>query len=563
MARVAAVDVHPVVTSRGATATVIHLLGRWGELLPLAVLALVLRFWGLNWGLPYTLHPDEPVVFDTVAQMLQHHSLNPGTFTYPSALYYFFYAIGSVYSLIRGTSVGMAISTTGVGALAGAGSYTNPEAILWMRIGVALICTAAVLLVYVAARLFVGRLPATLGAILLAVSQVHIDLSQIATTDGPAATAMALIALLSIIAVLTERRLAFWLAWIAVGLALGVKYNAGAGVIMPLVAYSIVKLRHVQVGERLTLREFLNDQRLRGIVLLPVAFLVTTPFALIHPRTFVHDVAAVVLHYTVVGQLGGSGSSALDTLQVMVSWPELLLCALACLGILSALVRRHPATIVIASGALLYILVVATPKVYFFRNLVPLWPLLAILAAEGAAWLATLLGQLLNHVTALQSGRLPSRIIAILIVGLVVLVGLIPMAGETTQFDSNRASVDVRVVASEWITAHIPAGTRIADESYGVTLDPHRYTIDYQGTGLYEHPLAWYPEHGYTYVVASSIFFNRYFASGDPYPAARAYYETMITNWGTVVREFVGVNVVAGAYGSRIYVIQVPQPAAT
>ena len=532
-------------------------------MLPLAMLAVFLRFWGLTWGLPYTLHPDEPVVFDTVAQMLRRHSLNPQTFTYPSAVYYFFYVIGSAYSHLHSTSVGMAISTTGVGYnMAGAGRYTNPDVVLWMRIGVALICSAAVLLVYIAARLFVGRVPATLGAMLLAVSQLHIDLSQIATTDGSAATAMALIALLSIAAVLTERRRAFWLAWIAVGLAVGVKYNAGAGIIMPMVAYIFVKLRDVQEGKCLTLREIFNDQRLLGIVLVPVAFLVTTPYALVEPKTFIHNVYGVVLHYTVVGQLGGSGSSVLDTLTVIDSWPELLISLLACLGILSALVRRSPAAIVVASGALLYSLVVATPKVFFFRNLVPLWPLLAILAAEGAAWLAILLSQLLSHAPSLRLRR-PSGEIAVLMVSLVVLVGLIPIAGKTIPFDNYRASVDVRVVASQWITAHIPAGTKIADEAYGATLAPHRYTVDFEDTGLYTHPLAWYPEHGYRYVVASTIFFNRYFASGNPYPLARAYYETMLTNWGTVVRVFVGVNVVAGAYGSRIYLIQVPQPEAT
>jgi hypothetical protein len=32
-------------------------------------------------------------------------------------------------------------------------------------------------------------------------------------------------------------------------------------------------------------------QRLLGIVLLPVAFLVTTPYALVEPKTFIHNVA--------------------------------------------------------------------------------------------------------------------------------------------------------------------------------------------------------------------------------------------------------------------------------
>ncbi len=560
MARVASLDLRTEVAAKSRVAGVVEFMKTWGEILPLAVLALALRFWGLTWGLPYTLHPDEPVVFNTVAGMLQRHSLNPQTFTYPSALYYFFFAIGSVYQLVHGTTVGMALSTTGVGAMAGAGQYTSPGAVLWMRIGVALVCSAAILLVYFAARLLVGRWPAAVGAGLLAVSALHINLSQIATTDGPAATAMALVALLSIVAVRTERVWAFWLAWIAVGLATGVKYNAGTSAIMPLVAYGIVVARHLQAGRRLTLEDILTDRRFLGFVFALMAFLVTTPYAIRDSHEFLHDVKGVVLHYTIVGQLGQSGSSLADTLQDMFSWPELLIGGLAVLGTVSAVLRRRWEVLIIVSGAVVYFLIVATPKIFFLRNLAPLWPLLAILAAEGVAWLAILLGQLLtqSRVPSLRLLNRPSVRIALL--GVVVAVGLIPMVGKTVQFDSYRSSVDVRVVASQWITAHIPAGASIADEAYGATLDPQRYVITFEGTGLYLHPLAWYPEHGVQYVVASDIFFGRYFSHGSPYLAAQQYYTTLISHWGTVLHVFVGPDVVGGNYGAHIYVIKAPPP---
>jgi hypothetical protein len=563
MAHVASVHTHTTVASRSFGAGVLRFAGSWAEVLPLGAIALMLRLWGISWGLPDTLHPDEPVVFNTVAQMLQRHSLDPQMFTYPSAIYYAFFAIGASYQALHGTSVGMALSTTGVGYLAGAGHYTNPQAVLWMRIGVAVICSVAIVLVYIAARLFVGRIPATVGALLLAVSTLHIDLSQIATTDGPAATAMALAALFSIVAVRTERRAAFWLAWTAVGVAMGVKYNAGASAIMPLTAYAIVKWRPDEHGNKPTGREILMDQRFLGIGLLPLAFLVTTPYALVEPITFLNDVSGVIDHYTTFGQLGQSESSLLSTLQPMFDWPELLLGSLACVGIVSSLLRRRREALVVASGAALYFLVVGTPKVFFPRNLAPLWPLLAILAAEGFAWLVILLGQAASRAPLPRLVQRPASGIPILTMGLVVLVGIIPMAGKTAQFVNYRASVDVRIIASEWITAHIPAGTSIADEAYGVTLDPHRYRIDFEDAGLSAHPLAWYPEHGYRYVVTSDLFFYRYFVAGSPYVAEQAYYHMLTTDWGTVVRTFVGVDVVGGKYGAHLYLIQVPQtPAA-
>jgi hypothetical protein len=62
--------------------------------------------------------------------------------------------------------------------------------------------------------------------------------------------------------------------------------------------------------------------------------------------------------------------------------------------------------------------------------------------------------------------------------------------------------------------------------------------------------------------VASDIFFYRYFVAGSPYVAERAYYHTLITHWGAIVRTFVGVDAVGGNYGAHLYLILVPQPPA-
>ena len=106
------------------------------------------------------------------------------------------------------------------------------------------------------------------------------------------------------------------------------------------------------------------------------------------------------------------------------------------------------------------------------------------------------------------------------------LVGLIPMVAGTIQFDHFRSSEDVRQV------------------------------------GLIEHPLSWYSEQGIQYAVASDIFFGRFFVSDSPFAAERAEYQAMFTQW-TLVRTFVGVNVVGANYGAHIYLFHLPPPSTT
>ena len=47
--------------------------------------ALVLRLWGLEYGLPHPLaRPDEERITDKALRMLSDHTLGPGEFIYPS-----------------------------------------------------------------------------------------------------------------------------------------------------------------------------------------------------------------------------------------------------------------------------------------------------------------------------------------------------------------------------------------------------------------------------------------------------------------------------------------------
>ncbi|MFI5274176.1 MAG: glycosyltransferase family 39 protein [Ktedonobacterales bacterium] len=545
---------------RGTGARVWRALTAERVTISVSVLALLLRLWGINFGLPYAVHPDEPVVNGTVLHMLRVPTANPDTFIYPSGLYYYLVVIASLYQLITGHLIGSPPDTTGLGL------YPNPDAIIWMRVGVALIGVAAVAVVYRTTRALVGPWPALGAALLLACSPLHIIQSQIATTDGVSATGVTLLAACCVLAVRTESRRAFWFAGIALGLATGIKYNVAVGGVMLLAAFGVVYWREHRRG-LLSLRGVLHDRRLLAFAFAPLAFLVTTPFALLAPGPFLKDVGSVFLHYDVQGHPGVAGSSLVYTLSEMFGHYETLLSALACVGVVYALLRRRSDALIVAAGAAAYFILVAAPKVHFERNLVPLWPLLAILAGEGIAAIGALLALCGTALARRIRGRgsliamlAQNRFIQAVVVVAVLLVLLQPTLARAVQSDSIRAAPDVQATASFWINQHVPAGATIAYESYSVTLDPQRFRLTYLRAGLYTEPLEWYAEQHIQYAVASQMYYARFFdATPEDFPSERAAYADMFAHW-TIVQTFVGSNTDGGMPGGKIVLLRITPP---
>ncbi|MGH3650390.1 MAG: hypothetical protein ACRDU9_06725, partial [Acidimicrobiia bacterium] len=62
---------------------------RW-PLLVVVMLGAVLRLWGIDWGLPYLYHPDEPNDLTRTMTMLQTGDPNPHWFHYGSLMFYLY-----------------------------------------------------------------------------------------------------------------------------------------------------------------------------------------------------------------------------------------------------------------------------------------------------------------------------------------------------------------------------------------------------------------------------------------------------------------------------------------
>src|SRR5215831_8358522 len=145
-------------------------------------LGLTLRIVGLADGLPYHFHWDEPTIMNRVIRM-GGGDLNPHFFYYPTLLMYLLLAVqGCLYVVGRALHQFPSVAAFAV-------TYLTDSTLSYMagRALVAGLGAASVLVTFLVGRRFLSAPAAIVGALLLAVSPVHIGSSHFITNDVPMA----------------------------------------------------------------------------------------------------------------------------------------------------------------------------------------------------------------------------------------------------------------------------------------------------------------------------------------------------------------------------------------
>jgi 4-amino-4-deoxy-L-arabinose transferase-like glycosyltransferase len=229
--------------------------GVTGEALLLFAFALLLRLLGIGWGLPnnqhyFSYHPDEVYVVSPALGMLEG-DWNPHFFNYGTL---YLYLIGLLAKILSG--LGLAVGELGLLDLIA-------------RALTALLGAGTVLLVYVIGRQIGGRRLALLGALLLAVTPIHLINSHYATVDVPGTFFLALGGAASVQIIASGKWRWYLLAVAAAGLAAATKYPLGAGLLLPFGAHLL--RGRVAASEHLKLITLLS---------FPLFFLAGCPYAL-------------------------------------------------------------------------------------------------------------------------------------------------------------------------------------------------------------------------------------------------------------------------------------------
>lgn len=501
-------------------------------LVAILVLALGLRVWGSNFGLPYEYHVDEDQYVRQAATMGEA-GLKPANWYNPPFFKYLLLAeYGGLYA--GGRLLGVFASAGDFGAR----MRVDPTWLYLLgRWTSALLGTLTVLVTYWTGKAAYSRAAGLISAALLAVAFLPVRETHFAVNDAGAAlwTALALLAAVQILKTGEKRWYLF--SGAALGFGFATKYHVLIALVPLLIAHCTAPggwRRRAALGRL-------------GILLIAAigAALLASPYFILAPGEVWRDLYWLVWsgNYGYEGWLidpAGGFWFYLKTFVWGLGWPLTLLCLAGCVA---ALVRRRAVDFVMISLPLVLFFYLGRQSMYFGRFMLPAVPPLLI---AGAALLDAATGRWFPR------RWLPGpKAQQVALAGLTLLAALPPLIS-AVRFDHLLTLTDTRTLAKRWIEANLPDGTRVAMDwlfhcpslstaDRPTAASPRTYQVWLAdltlGKGLSDHPLDWYRVNGYQYLVACSSIYRIPLEDPELDLERQAFYASLDSQL-TLVQEF-------------------------
>jgi hypothetical protein len=410
---------------------------RWAPAVAVLLIAsFLIRIWGAKQGLPYSYNADENAHFVPKAIGLFGHGLNPDYFVNPPAFTYLLHGVFAVWFGGRsGVSSSFAADPTDVFLVA--------------RVVSAACGTLAVWLLYLAgARLFADRRVGFLAAALLGVGFLPVFYSHLALNDVPTLAPICL-SLYGTAGIVRRGRLVdFVVAGAGLGLACSMKYTGGIA-LLPLLAAA---------GGWLFGRTRLSASTVIGGLLVAglcaaVAFLVTNPYALLDHTAFTDGLN----HQTSVaddalGKLGLTEDNGLVYYLWTLTWGLGWIPAVAAAaGVVIVARDSWRIAAVLVPAPVLFLLFMGTQERFFGRWLLPVFPMICLLAAYAVLRVAVVLGR-----------RRPVLAPTLIVVAAAALCGQGLIA--SLHIGQVLSRPDTRNMTRAWFVAHVPPKTKVVVE---------------------------------------------------------------------------------------------------
>ena len=420
--------------------------------MPLLVVALGVRLWGLGFGLPFAnARPDETGFAGPAVQFLSG-DLRPPFFMYPTFL---MYVLGLLYLLYWA----LTRPFTGYATLAAFAESRRQSLAPFFYLSrgfSAVMGTLTVWWIYDLARRVFDDTVAIVAALFLGLSFLHVRDSHFGVSD---VTMSALI-------VVTVREIVRWqqtgdpwraaAAGLAGGLATSTKYN-GLGVWVPFAVATVQRAIETRSSTFQTgWRRLALGAAIFGAVFV-FAFLAASPYIAIDWRRFLRDVTeqrAIFIQGQGMAGTRGWWHHALVTLPAALGWPIYLSGAIGAAWLLATRLRQAA---VVLAFPLAYYIVAGTGYTVFARYMMPILPFLCL----TAAWLVVTVVR-----ASVPASRPARRRVAIAVAALLAVA---PSALKVVQLDRLLARTDNRVLVAEALSALIPPGSSVyhSGEGYG------------------------------------------------------------------------------------------------
>ncbi|MFQ6100901.1 MAG: ArnT family glycosyltransferase [Anaerolineae bacterium] len=456
-----------------------------GLLLILALGGLV-RLWGNDFGLPYLYHPDEGYLVMPALKILHTGNFNPGWFDYGSVFIYVLFLTYVVYFL-AGARLGVFQVVQDIPYYENfreISAYDFPTLFIVSRSVSALFGMALIPIVYLLAKRLFGEKVGLVASLLLALCPALVYNAHFATTDTAMTTFVTLAVLLSLRLYESGERKYYALAGFVTGLAISTKYSAFPAVLTLAVA-------HLLRGRKE--RSFLDHNLFLALGTVLVGFLIGSPFVLAEFPTFLNYLAKQIRVY---GRPGGElplEATYVWWLKYMFTTEVMPATILALVGVGYLLKEKPRETALLLASPALFWIIILTQIPRYHRSWLPTAPILVLLAAYGLARVAAKLSEWFQKIRPVRQ----EYGLALLLLPLVIFWGAIVL-----QRDWRMTQPDVRTLALNWIQEHLPINSRIAIDLTGPPLPSPPWQVGRYGS-LGNHPLAYYQEQGYEYLIIS------------------------------------------------------------
>jgi 4-amino-4-deoxy-L-arabinose transferase-like glycosyltransferase len=449
------------------------------------LVALALRLWNIDHGLPFAYNADEAEHFVPKAVGMFGGGLDPGYYENPSALTYLLYLVYAVGGI---RELGESAFETG-------------------RVAVALIGTLVVALTYWAGTRFYERRVGLVAAAIMAVAFLPVFYSKQALNDVVTLAPITV----ALVACLFIYRRGAWTDWALAGAAIGVatatKYTAGAMLLVVLVAAALRVQR-----DRGELRRALIGIGVAVAALL-LLFALLNPFALANIGE-AHDQIRGQSRQADNAKLGQDDTYGwlyyIGTLTWGFGWLPLIA---AVAGGLLAIRRDWRLALLLVAFPVCFYLYMGAQGRFFGRWLLPIYPALCVLAGYAVVTIGAKRAALIAGLTALVCAQ-----------GVLASVHIDRVLGRE----------DTRTQALGWVSANVPAGAPVVVEpfvpdAWRAALDRPVWPVErpYQAyeKRLRVRHIDRYREQGYCWVIVGSTQKDRGLKAG--LRSSRNYYRAL------------------------------------
>ena len=522
----------------------------------LLALAFLIRFTGLDFGLPYLYSPDEHLFVEPALQMLTTPTLNPGWYGAGTLIIYLLAVLWLLltpfylfYCFLTGTSQSLA----GLEQIVKEIPQSDPTLIYFSgRILMVFFAVVTIYIVYLTAKKLFNKPVALLAVLCLAVSPLHVGHSRLIRPDI-ATTMMVMFSMFFLLKFAYQSQKSIWLilASLFAGFSIAAKYTSGV-IVFPILLYSLIcdlkilwqknkkqLMSNSSEGMNFPLTKYLIDSikfktcLSKALIFVFLGYFIFAPFTLIEfdklHKALVYESRKTHLGHERLPGIQNHLWYIKNTFRYGIG--GLFFEIFAGIGLLlTILKKRNKARLLFIIFPILMFLIIGCAKLRWSRWLMPVIPFEAIFFGCGFYYIY----EYLRDKKVFRNYR--ALLIAMFV--LIAAGAFVPPTVRVIKEAVKLTSTDTRTLSKNWVENNLPAHSRIVYEHYAPHLHirpKQKFQLFYTNWGrIASRPLAFYKTRKIDYLVITSSFKDRIYKEPLKYPAEISRYEQLKREAGIV-----------------------------